>query len=101
MDPQRARKIDLSFCAPDEDTARRLAEAMARNEMSSPLILGPADDSADRRWLVRTSVDATVDFVTARGNLVTFLLLADKFDCDYGGWGTAVVEAAERGRKPS
>lgn len=32
--------------------------------------------------------------MTTKENLVTFLLFADKFDCEYGGWGTAIVEAA-------
>ena len=74
VDPSTRRRIDLTFWAPDEDTARRLADAMTGNEMSPPLVLGPKPDgSGDRRWLLRTALD-------------------------YDGWGPAVTEVAERER---
>jgi regulator of RNase E activity RraB len=62
--------------------------------MSPNLVLGPVSPEGDQRWLVRCSIAASVTFMTTKENLVTFLLFADKFDCEYGGWGTAIVEAA-------
>ena len=97
VDPARVRKIDLTFWAPDEAAASRLAEAMTRNEMAAPLVLAPVPGATNQRWVVRTSLQASVDSITTRENVVTFLLFADKYDCDFGGWGTAVVEVAERG----
>lgn len=97
VDPSARRRSDLTFWAPDENAAKRLADAMTKNEMSPPLVLGPnADGSGDRRWLLRTALAASVDFITATENVVTFLLFADGYGCDYDGWGTAVTEAAER-----
>jgi hypothetical protein len=61
------------------------------------LVLGPArPDEPNQRCVLRTPIFASVDFVTANENLVAFILFADKYDCDYDGWGTAIVEAAER-----
>jgi hypothetical protein len=97
VDLQKKRVIDLTFWAADENTARNLAEALTRNEMPPALVLGPArPDEPDQRWVVRSPIIASVDFVTEKENLVTFLLFADKYDCEYDGWGTAIVEAAEQ-----
>jgi len=97
VDPAHQRKVDLTFWAPNEATAQTLAEALTKNELPRPLVLGPTGrEGGDPRWLVRTSMMASVDFITQRENVVTFLLFADKYECDFGGWGTAVVEAAGR-----
>ncbi len=91
----KSRKIDLLFWAPDEAKAKLLVEAMKRNEMPPFMVLGPANDQeADRRWAIRCSIAASVTFITAKDNIETFILFADKFDCDYDGWGTAIVEAS-------
>ena len=87
------RKSDLTFWAPTEQAARLFAEACERNEMQLGLVLGPGESETNRRWLVRCHISASVSFMTTKENLVTFLLFADKYDCDYDGWGTAIVEA--------
>ena len=80
------RKMDLLFWAPDEARAKLLVEAMKRNEMPPFMVLGPAnDEEADRRWAIRCSITASVAFITASDNIETFILFADKFDCDYDG----------------
>ena len=95
VDLAQERVIDLTFWAPDESTAKKLAEALTRNGMPPNLVLGPArPDERNQRWVVRAPIAASVDFVTANDNLVSFILFADKYDCDYDGWGTAIVEAA-------
>jgi hypothetical protein len=95
IDLDKERQIEITFWAPDEDTAKSFAEACKRNEMPPYLVLGPASSSeANQRWVIRCSFAATVNFMTAQENLVTFLLFADKFDCEYDGWGTAIVEVA-------
>ena len=43
---------------------------------------------------MRCHISASVSFMTTKENVVTFLLFADKYDCDYDDWGTAIVEAA-------
>jgi hypothetical protein len=97
IDLAKRRAIDLTFWAPDEPTARKFVEALTRNEFQVTLVLGPARASEpDQRWVVRTALFASVDFVTTRDNLATFLLFADKYDCEYDGWGTAIVEAAQQ-----
>jgi len=95
VDLSKTRKIDLTFWAPAKNAADALVEALHRNEWPPTLILGPANpDEADQRWLIRCALNASVEFVTTRENVVTFLLFGDKFDCTYDGWGTAVVEVA-------
>jgi len=90
-----ARQIDLMFWAPDEAKAKLLVEAMKRNEMPPFLVLGPANEKeADRRWAIRCSITASVTFITTKENIETFILFADKFECDYDGWGTPIVEAS-------
>jgi hypothetical protein len=97
VDLTKKRLIDLTFWAPNESAARKFAEALSRNEMPPNAVLGPAGpDEPNQRWVVCAPISASVDFVTANENLVTFILFADKYDCDYDGWGTAIVEAAER-----
>ncbi len=95
VDLGKNRQIDLTFWAPTKDSANALAEGLQRNEWPPTLVLGPANsEEENQRWLIRCALNASVDFVTTRENVVTFLLFADKFDCEYGGWGTAVVEAS-------
>jgi hypothetical protein len=95
IDLDKERQIEITFWAPDADTAKNFAEACKRNEMPPYLVLGPASSlEANQRWVIRCSFAATVNFMTAQENLVTFLLFADKFDCEYDGWGTAIVEVA-------
>jgi hypothetical protein len=95
VDLAKKRVIGLTFWAPDQTTANTLIEAMKRNELVPNLVLGPARaDSLDQRWLVRAPFAGSVDFVTAQENVVTFIMFADKFGCDYDGWGTAIVEVA-------
>jgi Regulator of ribonuclease activity B len=94
VDTAKTRKIDLTFWAPDEARAKELVAAMSRNELQPTLVLPPADESEkNQRWLVRSAVEASVDFITDTENRATFLLFADKYDCDFDGWGTAVAEA--------
>jgi len=89
------RQIDLLFWAPDEAKSKALAESLKKNEMPPFMVLGPANDKeADRRWAIRCSITASVTFITAPDNIETFILFADKFDCDYDGWGTPIVEAS-------
>lgn len=96
VDLDKKRQIDLTFWAPNESASKLLAEALTRNEMPPNLVLGPATPTdANQRWLVRCSLSASVTFVTAKENVVTFLLFADKYDSEYDGWGTAIVEAAQ------
>jgi hypothetical protein len=92
---EKNRKIDLLFWAPDEGKTKALAESLKKNEMPPFMVLGPANDKeADRRWAIRCSLSASVIFITAAENIETFILFADKYDCDYDGWGTAIVEAS-------
>jgi hypothetical protein len=64
--------------------------------MPPTLTLGPASPrDANQRWPIRCPLAASVTFITTKENVVAFLLLADKYDCDYHGWGTAIVEAAD------
>lgn len=71
-----------------------MRDALARNEMGKLTVMGPGSDEKNQRWLVRGSVHAAVDFITARENVATFLMFADEYGCEYDGWGTAIVEAA-------
>jgi hypothetical protein len=96
VDPDKKRQIDLTFWAPDEVAAKVFVEASKRNEMPPNLTLGPASPrDANQRWLIRCPLAASVTFITTKENVVTFLLFADKYDCEYDGWGTAIVEAAD------
>jgi hypothetical protein len=95
IDLDKERQIEITFWAPNETSAKSFAEACKRNEMPPYLVLGPASSSeANQRWVIRCSFAASVTFMTAQENLVTFLMFADKFDCEYDGWGTAIVEVA-------
>jgi hypothetical protein len=95
VDLSQKRVIDLTFWAPDEARAKILVEALTRNELVPNLVLPPGPTETNRRWLVRAPLFASVDFVTTQDNVATFIMVADKFDCDYDGWGTAIVEAAK------
>jgi hypothetical protein len=99
VDLSKKRVIDLTFWAPDESRAKILVEALTRNELVPNLVLPPGPTETNRRWLVRAPLAASVDFVTTQDNVTTFIMVADKFDCEYDGWGTAIVEAA--GQDPS
>jgi hypothetical protein len=94
VDLNKTRKIDLSFWAPNETAAKTFAEACKRNEMPPDSVRPPVSVGTDRRWLVTCPVDASVIFMTTTDNVATFIMFADKFDCEYDGWGTAIVEAA-------
>ena len=95
VDLGKKRQIDLTFWAPDEAAAKAFVEASKRNEMPPNLTLGPASSrDANQRWLIRCSLSASITFITTKENVVSFLLFADKYDCEYDGWGTAIVEAA-------
>ena len=95
VDLDKKRQIDITFWAPDEAACKLLVEALNRNEMPPNLTLAPATSlDTNQRWLVRCAIEASVTFVTSSENVVTFLLFADKYNCDYDGWGTAIVEAA-------
>ena len=95
VDLSKTRQIDITFWAPAKHAADALVEGLHRNEWPPTLVLGPANpEEADQRWLIRCALNTSVEFVTTRENVVTFLLFAGKFDCIYDGWGTAVVEAA-------
>jgi hypothetical protein len=95
IDLEKKRRIDLTFWAPDEATAKEFAEALRKNEMPPDWVLGPASpQDQNQRWLVRCPFSSSVTFVTTKENVVTFLLFADKYGCEYDGWGTAIVEAA-------
>ena len=97
VDLDKKRQVDLTFWAPTEPAAKLLIDALKRNEMPPNLTLGPASpNDANQRWLVRCAISASVTFMTTKENVVTFLLFADKYDCEYDGWGTAIVEAADR-----
>ncbi len=89
VDLGKRRVIDLNFLAADEQTANRLRDALIRNEFAEVRVVGPANG----RWVVRSSVSASVDYITAKENVATFLLFADEYECEYDGWGTAIVEA--------
>jgi hypothetical protein len=95
IDLAKTRRVELSFWAPDEHRAQLLSDALQRNEGGAPIVLPPADPNDARpRWLVGISMGVSIDFITAKDNVATFLLFADKYDCEYDGWGTALVEAA-------
>jgi hypothetical protein len=94
VDLDKTRQIDLTFWTPDESSANIFAEACMRNEMPPPTLLGPGAAETSQRWLVRCPIAASVTFMAKKENMITFLLFADKFDCEYDGWGTAIVEAA-------
>ena len=96
VDLDKKRQIDLTFWAPTQSAANLLTDALVRNEMPPNLTLGPASPSdTNQRWLVRCAISASPIFMTTKENVVTFLLFADKYGCDYDGWGTAIVEAAD------
>jgi regulator of RNase E activity RraB len=95
VDPAKPRKIDLTFWAPDEKAAKVFVEACKRNEIPPELVLGPSGPhEKNQRWAIRCAFEGSVNFMTAQENIEVFLLFADKFDCEYEGWGTAIVEAA-------
>jgi len=94
VDLDKRRQVDLTFWAPTERTAKLFIEACERNGMPPSMVLGPAASEANQRWLVRCSLSASVTFMTTLENVVTFLLFADEYDCEYDGWGTAIFEAA-------
>ena len=94
VDLDKKREIDLTFWAANENAAKVFVEACKRNKMPPHTVLNPAPSEANQRWLIRCSIGATVTFVTSKENVATFLLFADKYDCEYDGWGTAIVEAA-------
>jgi len=94
IDLSKHRKIDLTFWAPSEPKAKELSAALERNGMPPHMVLGPGSSEANQRWLVRCSLSGSIQFITTKENLVTFLLIADKYDCEYDGWGTAIIEAA-------
>ena len=97
IDLGKERTIDLTFWAPDESKAKFLAQALVHNEMIPQFVLGPANrNEPNQRWVVRAPIRASVNFVTTKENLITFLLFADKYECEYDGWGTAIVEAAQQ-----
>jgi hypothetical protein len=93
VDLEWKRQIDLTFWAPTESAAKVFVEACKRNDMPPHLVLEPAPSEANQRWLIRCAFTTSVTFVTTKENVVTFLLFADKYDCEYDGWGTAIVEA--------
>jgi hypothetical protein len=97
VDLSKRRAVDLTFWADDEAKATALAEALRRNELSS-VVRSPV--ALDGRWIVGASLEASVDWMTTRENIATFVLFADKYDCVYDGWGTAIVEALP-GFKPN
>ena len=94
VDLDKSRVIDLSFWAPSETAAKKFAEACKRNEMPPEKVLGPAASQGSQHWLIQCPFAGSPHFVTTKDNVVTFLLFADKYDCEYDGWGTAIVEAA-------
>jgi hypothetical protein len=94
VDLDKKRQIDLTFWAPTQSASELFAEACRRNEMPPNVVLDPAPSDRNQRWFIRCSILASVSFVTAEENVVTFLMFADKYDCEYDGWGTAIVEAA-------
>jgi hypothetical protein len=96
VDLGKPRIVDLTFWAPDEPSAARLRDALMRNEAADVIMLGPGREEANQRWLVRGSICSSVDTITQKENVAVFLLLADENDCEYDGWGTAIVEAATR-----
>lgn len=93
VDLDKDRQVDLTFWAPNEEVAKAFAEACVRNEMHVHTLLGPGASETNKRWLIRTSCSASPRYISAKENVVTFLLFGDKYDCEYDGWGTAVVEA--------
>ena len=94
VDLDKPRQIDLTFWARNKNAAETFVEACKRNEMPPQLVLDPAPSETNQRWFIRCSITASVTFVTTKENVVTFLLFADKYGCEYDGWGTAIVEAA-------
>lgn len=94
VDLDKPRKIDLTFWAPDESSAKVFVEALKKNEMPPELVLGPASPQEEnQRWAIRCPINGSITFITTKENVVTFLLFADKYDYEYDGWGTAIVEA--------
>jgi hypothetical protein len=94
IDIRKERQLELTFWAPNAAAAKSFADACKRNEMPPYIELGPSPSEANQRWLIRCSITASVRFMTEKENVATFLLFADKFDCEYDGWGTAIVEVA-------
>jgi len=91
----KERQMDLSFWAPNRADADLLREALERNGMTAVKVLAPVPaKSDDSRWLITAGMVASVDFMTTLDNVATFVLFADKYNCEYDGWGTAIVEAA-------
>jgi hypothetical protein len=85
VDLNEQRKVDLQFSAPNEAAARTLAAAMVRNEMATPVIVAPDNESVER-WRVCVAMSASAEFIASRDNLVTFILFADEYDCDFDAW---------------
>ena len=96
VDLEKKRQIDLAFWSPTEETCKLFVGACKQNDMPPALVLAPASSEQNQRWLVRCPISASVVFVTAKENVVTFLLFADKYGCEYDGWGTALVEVAAK-----
>ncbi len=96
VDLSKERAIDLCFWSPDKPKAMELAGCLERNEISPVTVSPPLGNDPKQRWSVQTSIRSSVDFITKKENVATFVLIADKYDSDYDGWGTAIVEAASR-----
>jgi len=94
IDLDKQRPIDLTFWASTESATKVFVEACKRNEMPPHTMLAPTPSEANQRWLIRCGIHASVTFATAQENVETFILFADKFDCEYDGWGTAILEAS-------
>jgi hypothetical protein len=95
------REMELTFIAPNAEKANELAQALTQNELRPQ----PVKKSAtDQRFFVVCTLAASVDVVTKEENVANFVLFADKYDCEYDGWGTRVTEAAAKiviGRWPT
>src|SRR4051812_39198844 len=86
----KERLVDLHFFAPTQESARKLAEALAqlKEHDLEQIEVGPTD----RLWSVTARLREQPLVVISEEFIWTFLRTADQFGCVFDGWGTALVE---------
>jgi regulator of RNase E activity RraB len=82
------RAIDLHFWAPDELSARRLADAL--REVGVDKVASNQTEADPSLWNVEGEISASVDDVVADAFVERFVTLAAAHGADFDGWGTAL-----------
>jgi hypothetical protein len=84
----QSRPIDLHFWVQDEDTARKLEQALQREGCSTSSAIAPVGD--DERWSVEGHIQASVANVTDKVFTEKLVRLAVEYGGEFDGWGTSL-----------